>query len=153
MKRSIIVRPKTLIKKDDNESEIFGAQRASNIKSDETPDNYLNRLIKYIPAEIIAVYSLIEGILKSNKSNPNIANIYWWVFAILFIMTPIYLFKAQKVKSILHLIISSFSYAVWVSALGGPFVYLDNYDPMYPAILMPLYTFAVGFLIPNETEE
>ena len=34
-------------------------------------------------------------------------------------------------------------------ALGGPFAFLPWYQAVYGAVLLPLFTFIVGIIIPN----
>jgi hypothetical protein len=59
-------------------------------------------------------------------------------------MTPLYLFFVQKVKKAKQLILSTLSFAVWVFALGGPFTLLSWYDPLYGALLLPVFTFTIS---------
>ena len=70
--------------------------------------------------------------------------IRWELLAIFLILTPLYLCRVQKVMKISQLIISTVSFAVWVFALGGPFSLCSWYDPVYGAVLLPVFTLTVA---------
>jgi hypothetical protein len=124
-------------------------------------DDYISRLIKYIPTEVIVVYLSVENIIKSTTPamdgtavpEQNIQGLYWGVFLFLLIMTPIYTLFVLKVTKRVQLVVSTIAFAVWVFSLGGPFEAVDWYDPIYGAVLLPLYTFAVGVIQPESLPE
>jgi hypothetical protein len=115
----------------------------ANIKPQIKQDNYLQRLFKYIPSEIILLFITCEKILLSQSDIP--INLYWFISIFCFAATPFYLFFVAKVKKVSQLIISTLSFAVWVFAIGGPFSFLRWYKPLYGAITLPLFTFIVSF--------
>jgi len=115
----------------------------------KTEDDILDRVLKYIPAEVVAVYILVEGIILQGKQPKDISGVYWTVFFVLWILTPLYLWRVQKVEKATQLIVSFFAFAVWIFALGGPFVNLGWYEPIYGAVLLPIFTFAVGIINPE----
>ena len=113
----------------------------------QTPDDYKTRLLKYIPAEVIALYLTLDGLLRPTVAHPIPATkifIYWLVFAFGLLVTPIYLWRVQNVRKNAQLGISTVAFAVWVYALGGPFQLMHNYDPLYGSILLPTYTFLIA---------
>src|SRR5262249_29236545 len=93
-------------------------------------DSYLTRLIKYIPAEIIAIYVIVEGFVKGGQLKVDTGQ-HWLIFAGFVIATPIYTFFATRQKGAStatgQIIISIFSFAAWAFALGGPFENLGFY--------------------------
>ncbi|MFD3000402.1 hypothetical protein ACFS7Z_08535 [Pontibacter toksunensis] len=107
------------------------------------PDNYLSRLLKYIPTEIIALYLTCRPLLSSGNNQYNI--IHWLIFAFGVVVTPLYLWKKQKVNKKSQLLISTFAFCVWVFAIGGPFAQLDwyNLNPIYATLIVPIYTFLI----------
>ena len=114
----------------------------ANIKPQIKSDTYLERLYKYIPSEIILLYITCEKIIL-DQSQLNIWT-YWALDGFCLLMTPLYLFFVQKVKKAKQLILSTLSFAVWVFALGGPFTLLSWYDPLYGALLLPVFTFTIS---------
>ena len=113
-------------------------------------DTFIDRLLKYIPAEIVTVYIFVEGIIRQYQNPGEIKGIYWAVFFVFWLLTPIYLWRAQNVKKPMQLIVSFLAFFVWVFAVGGPFLLLGWYKIIYGAVLLPIFTFAVGFLKPEK---
>jgi hypothetical protein len=108
-------------------------------------DDYLWRALKYIPSEIIMAYIAIEGILVSTyrgKAVPLDA-LLWGVSILLMVITPLWLWRVMRVNSLAQLFLSTLSFAVWLFAMGGPFVYLKWYEPALGAIVLPIYTLLV----------
>src|SRR4051812_26184378 len=106
------------------------------------PDAYGDRLLKYIPAEVITIFvSLACAISAEGAHSP--PWLIWGVFVFLLICTPLYLQRLQGVKKTVQLVISTGAFAVWVFSLGeeSPFSSLAWYHPIYGAVVLPLYTF------------
>jgi hypothetical protein len=109
-------------------------------------DNYMSRVLKYIPSEIVMAYISIDGMLRTCY-NPNLwadrqmlLKLLWIVSAILTVLTPLWLWRVMRVRHLSQLFISTISVPVWLFALGGPFSLLDWYRPALGAIALPLYT-------------
>ncbi len=118
------------------------------VSSTTKADGYLDRLLKYIPAEIVTVYILVQGLVMQldHDSDPFIP-ILWGVFLVFSLLTPLYLWRIQKVTKITQLVISLVAFAVWVFALGGPFTTFGWYDPIYGEILLPVFTLVIAIVI------
>jgi hypothetical protein len=112
----------------------------------EAPDSYTDRLTKYIPAEVVALYLTIDALVRSSPHFP--AAFYWAVFLFCLFGTYLYLWRIEKVRKKLQLHISGGAFAVWVFAIGGPFAHLGWYDPIYAGILLPMFTFSVALIEP-----
>jgi hypothetical protein len=112
-----------------------------------TEDKYTDRLMKYIPAEVISVFVLTDGILRTADTQipqKTARVLAWLIFGFLLVMTPFYLARVLEVKKKQHWIIAGISFAVWVFSIGGPFAGLGWYHPIYGALLLPLYTFSIA---------
>jgi hypothetical protein len=107
-------------------------------------DDYSDRLLKYIPSEVVGVFLAVDSLLKTASVQVSKDILGWVVFIFLIILTPIYLHRVQKVKKYQQLAISTISFMVWVFTLGGPFMQFSWYSPIYGAILLPLYIFSVA---------
>jgi hypothetical protein len=106
-------------------------------------DEYFDRLLKYIPGEVVACYLLVAE-LMGKLAGKEQQIIHWLVFAIFCLLTYLYLWKKLHVTKVQQLIISVFAFVVWVFALGGPFALYGWYDALYGAILLPVYTLTVA---------
>lgn len=116
--------------------------------TEATPDDYSARVMKYIPAEVVAVYVFVDGIIKQSTDATTLPTLMWSVFGVILVLTPLYLWRVQKVGKWVQLLICTLAFAVWVFSMGGPFVNLEWYKAIYGAVLLPLFTFAVGILEP-----
>jgi hypothetical protein len=113
----------------------------------EKPDDYKARILKYIPAEVIALYLTFDALLRpvgGHALSQQRTFIYWLAFLFGLLVTPLYLWRIQKVSKITQLIISTVAFTVWVYALGGPFQTRASYDPLYGALALPAYTFLIA---------
>lgn len=84
-------------------------------------NEYLDKIARLIPSEIIAGYLTMIGFVGSVKDTQAQNIITWIVFAIGLILTPIYLNKvaeAGKPKRN-HLILSAFAFLVWAYVTTG----------------------------------
>jgi hypothetical protein len=109
-----------------------------------TEDGYFDRLFKYIPAELVAGYIFVLGVVKQLTDAGEIKVFQWLLFVVFCILTPLYLWRVQKVLKLQQHIISLLSFIVWAFALGGPFALCSWYNPVYGAILLPVFTLVVA---------
>ncbi len=107
-------------------------------------DTYVDRLFKYIPAELVAGYIFVTGVLKQLTDAGEIRILQWLLFLVFCGLTPLYLWRIQKVKKVQQHLISTLSFIVWVFALGGPFSLYGWYNPVYGQILLPVFTLVVA---------
>lgn len=107
-------------------------------------DGYFNRLFKYIPAELVAGYIFVLGVVKQLTDAGEMKFLQWLLFIIFCILTPLYLWRVQKVLKLQQHLISLLSFVVWVFALGGPFALSGWYNPVYGSILLPVFTLVVA---------
>jgi len=118
----------------------------------KTGDNYLSRVLKHIPSEIVMAYVSIEGVLKSSynirvpQQREILTTLLWIVLIALTLLTPLWLWRVMRVRRLSQLFISTLSVPVWLFALGGPFALQDWYQPAFGAIILPLYTLVVPII-------
>ncbi len=90
----------------------------------EKSDNYLSRMVTYIPTEIIAGYVAISGFIKTM---PAPRQFPWFCVTslALLVLTLFYLrfatAKAGRKRPLSHPITGAIAFAAWVFATGGPF--------------------------------
>ncbi len=105
-----------------------------------TPDGYNDRLVKYVPAEGIAVFMAVDGALRGAADVPT-ATLGWVVFFAMLALLFFFHRNVLGVRKVRQNAIMLIAFAVWVFAIGGPFAGLSWYRPVYGAILVPLVTF------------
>ena len=141
------------LKKTSN-TEIFTVpETASKINADS--NDYKGKLLKLIPAEVVAAYVFIDGIIQSSSISVHTLNIVQWAaFGFLFFINPIYLYKVSNVNHKLQLFFSTIGFAVWVFALGGPFLTLGSKDLVHllGSIVLAMYTLLIPIFVTPETK-
>lgn len=105
------------------------------------PDGFMQKVVKYIPTEIVAAYVAVanilqptEAALKTAGADPGlVAKLYtplWVVFGVLLVLTPIYTWlfaqEPNKPKPIYQSIVAPIAFTAWVFAIGGPFTALKG---------------------------
>jgi hypothetical protein len=140
--------------------------------TDGTVDGFFDKLMKYIPSEIIGAWIAIKGLLKSanpvnNQTNNGLVNnangatgdnLLWILFIVLTILTAVYIFKqtlketsktekSKKSPDIIQIIISPVAFVIWVFALGEPFSSLSFYQPVYGSIALIIFSLIVPLFL------
>lgn len=135
---------------------------ASKTIDDVPADDYKDRLVKYIPAESVAFYALVDKLVASNYDIvgstpaapvPQVAiALSWLILGIGVIGTPFYL-KRQKLPGQpwkLHAGISTVAFVLWAYTLSGTvFLIYDWYSVFLAGLLAPIFTFIAGFIEPK----
>ncbi|MBP9807422.1 hypothetical protein KBF38_03845 [bacterium] len=115
----------------------------------KTTDSYFEKLVKYIPADILAAYVAITGITASN--DPPLW-LTWGVFGVLLALTPLYVCYVKTVpkgfltSKTFHWVTACLAFAAWVFALGGPFATFVWYKPYLGSVVLILTTLIIPVL-------
>lgn len=127
--------------------EALRGQSAAPMPSQE---RYDEKLLKLIPAETVAVYLSLQGVLMSAMAAPAQAqrlNVWLWIiFVVMFILNWLYLREVQRVTDLKQQAILATAFVVWVFTMGGPFRDLSFYEPFMGSLALTLYTFVVPLL-------
>jgi hypothetical protein len=115
-------------------------------------DTYFDKILKYIPADIVGAWVAITGVI-AGASQPKPA-VLWVVFLIMLAITPAWTWKQtkepNKPPAKTQILVATGSFFVWVFALGGPFTSLSFYTPLYGSLALIIYTLLVGLVTPRE---
>ncbi len=106
-----------------------------------SPDTYRERLLKYIPAEIVVVYVAVYGIAYAlAAADPLFPLAARWILIAGIVATPLYLWEAGHVTDRVQLIISTFGFVLWAFALGVvPVSDLPGYNQVVASLALPFY--------------
>jgi drug/metabolite transporter (DMT)-like permease len=112
-------------------------------------DTYYDRLIKYIPADVVVGWITVKGIISS-ASNAPADKVYWICFIAGVIFTILWTYKITYVKgskpAYIQIIIATIAFFIWVLATGEPF----NIEPYIGSLILVGYTIGAGLIIPGE---
>ena len=115
----------------------------------ESNSNYQDKLLKLIPAEIVAAYVALDGIAGTIPAQRFKFLIV--AICILLVINYFYLLKLHKVKSKLQIFITEISFLVWIFSLGGPFLDFLWYNSAWGSAVVILWTLVIPlFPIPHE---
>lgn len=124
-------------------------------KAAEGLKDYLGRLMKLIPAEVISLYLVGKGVIASGQASetPLIYWIAWTVFCLIAVFI-VRLFgtadpKADNLKDqqpqIPAVLIACVSYGVWVYSMGDMFELLNWYEPKLGSLMVLGWSFVVPY--------
>jgi hypothetical protein len=126
----------------------------------EAVQDYLERVAKYVPVEIIAAYMTIRGFVPAHGASgalPAWAEIA--LYAALVALTPLYLLRVvgEAPRRATQIAISTVSFVVWSYAIGGPFfwgalsavVHAEVVLPALAGALVVLWSLAAGLFKPE----
>jgi hypothetical protein len=124
-----------------------GIRGAATVLAPGKPDDYFSRLLKYIPAEVVAFYISAGGIVPAD--HPKRLGYLWAIFTVGAIATPVYmLFAARddetKKPIPIQILLATIAFPVWAYAMGGPFASLAWYEAWTGSLLLLTVTFVFG---------
>src|SRR2546427_5941942 len=115
-------------------------------------DTYFDKVLKYIPADIVGAWVAVTGLIASARDIPRQTTL-WVAFGIGLILTSWWTWKQAGAPGqrapVTQTIISTGAFAVWVFALGGPFQHVPG-QQVYGSLLLILYTLVVALINPME---
>jgi hypothetical protein len=109
-------------------------------------DDFLNRLMKYVPVEIIGVYTVIEVNLKSLVNPQNERSWLMGLFIFGLVATFFYVKFYLKVVRYTQIFMTVLAFAVWVFSIGGWFTTLDFWKAGWGIIASVIYLFVVKIM-------
>lgn len=126
---------------------------------------FQDKVVKLIPTEIVGAYMVLNGIIGLPAATPTVAAtrfpaappvsddtlrlyLIQAVFAILLVLTPLYLAKVAKVTNRRQLTVTTMSFVVWAYTLGGPFVVWGLYYPLVASVLLVIWSLVVPMFVP-----
>ncbi len=116
-------------------------------------DGYFDKLIKYIPSEIVGSWIAVKGLIIGDSNLP-INTLLWILLVIFTALTAVYIFRQtsepRTSTAKTQILISTGAFLVWAFALGEPFSSLAFYRPVYGSLLLILYNLTIPLINPPE---
>jgi hypothetical protein len=110
----------------------------------------VDRLLKYIPAESVALYLTLQGIILSGTAEASNLNAWlWFILGVGLIGTAVYQWRVLKIGKVVQLALSTAAFGVWVFALGGAFASLPWYEPFIGSLALVIFTFFAPLISPD----
>jgi hypothetical protein len=108
-------------------------------------DEFLDRLMKYVPLEIIGAYLICEGIIKSTVTNGLIFTLLG-LFILGIVGTFFYVKYYLNVKRSIQIYMSMLGFIIWVFSIGGWFGELKFYVAVYGTIGVVIFAVMVKII-------
>ena len=128
---------------------IVWSRYESSEASGEKIDGYFDRLLKYIPADVVGLWLTGNGLIQSQAGEARIGAL-WLLFVIGCVLTAAWTRRLTnepgRSPAWRQIALSCVSFFVWVFAIGGPFAELPFYQPFYGSFLLLIYTSVVPLL-------
>jgi hypothetical protein len=109
---------------------VFG--KAGESRPSAPPDDYVARIVKWLPAELVAFWLTVDTWVRGSTSGADSLNLRRLLLSFALIigtaLTPIWMRRVRKVKKLDQLVISAFAFPLWVFATGGPFATWEWYE-------------------------
>jgi hypothetical protein len=144
---------------------VTGTARLSAETTDGLPgDDYKDRLVKYIPAESVALYTFTDKLVTAyyginelgspTRVAPDVwfGILPWALFVLGVVGTPIYL-RRQKLRGQpwkAHVVISTVAFILWAYTLNGSLFLVNQwYHVLLASLAAPVFTFVAGWFDPR----
>jgi len=116
-------------------------------------DSYSDRVMRYIPADVIASWVAVNGVLRGTFPHPGKITL-WISFATGILICAIWTYrqvaKTSQETARLQAAVSTAAFAVWVYALGGPFPdWIGWYRPHIGSLLLIAFSLIAGMVTPS----
>ena len=141
---------------------VAGQAQAPGAAQQTDTDDYATRMVKYIPAEVVAFYLAADKLFVKGAQavNANIADtfvaghLFYFsiaVFVIALVGTPIYLRQQATGDQPwqVQAVVSTLAFVVWAYAVQGQ-IFTAIYSSAISAFLVLVFTFASGFIKPGK---
>lgn len=122
-------------------------QKDTNQQTDLNPDPYFQKVVKYIPGEIVAFY-LVFNQFALNEGTYS----FLILFLIAIILTPLYKYFGLKDQANIltipwfQIIISTIALVIWIFALEDMKIIIGEYSPFIAALTLAAFTLTTPIL-------
>lgn len=116
----------------------------------ETVDSYSDKLIKYIPADVVGAWIATKGIIEGAGKDFSKEITLWIAFGVGVVITCLWTYQRtkdpEKKPAITQISLSTLAFVVWTIATGAPF----SWNPTIGSLLLILFTLLVPLINPPE---
>jgi hypothetical protein len=110
-------------------------------------DDYLTKLLKYVPLEVVGAYLFLEGVVDSNVTKPHDRAV--WLGGLLLgvlLLTIVYDVRVLNVVRLTQIVMSLVGLTVYIFAAGGWFATTTWYQHWYASIALPIFGLLVAVI-------
>jgi len=135
----------------DSEPEVFFAAPAKRPSPENRKETtYSERLVKYIPAEVLAGYIFVGSQTAHFETHSSKVIFLLTLIGLCVVAIPIHyrqiLPRTKKARK--HMLISQVAFLVWAYAIGGPVAVVGWHHPGIGGLVMVAFTFLIPLFKP-----
>jgi len=125
------------------------------VKQVTTPtlDGYFDRVVKYIPADIVGAWIVVKSATASASTEQVQRLALWILFGVFLVLSGWWTWWQTRDNNMppakLQIAVSTSAFAVWVLAIGPPFDSLPLYEPWIGSVILVVFTLITGRIIPK----
>jgi len=108
-------------------------------------DTYKDKLLKFIPADVIAIYLTLHSLVPVLPDSAPKKILYWIIFVLILLITIPWQRKVATIGKWPQIWVGFGAFIVWAITVGDPFTHENFvwYYPAYGAMILALYTFLI----------
>jgi hypothetical protein len=110
-------------------------------------DDYLTKLLKYVPLEVLGAYLFVAGVIDSNVTDKRDHAL--WLGGLLvgiLVLTIPYDIRVLNVVRAKQIVVSVIGLSIYVFAVGGWFATTTWYHQWYASIILPVFGLLVAII-------
>jgi branched-subunit amino acid transport protein len=112
-----------------------------------TADDYLTKLLKYVPLEVLGAYLFVEGLITTNvDDSKQLQKWLFWTLVATIALAAVYARTVLNVVRGSQIAMGAIGIAVYVFATGGWFATTSWYEDWFSGIALVLFGFAVAVI-------
>jgi hypothetical protein len=112
-----------------------------------TADNYITKLLKYVPLEVLGFYLFVQGLIIDNVDDRHERAIWLGsLLVLILVLTAAYDKSVLSIKRVTQIVMSVVGLAIYIFAIGGWFATTTWYQAWYATIALAVFGLAVSFI-------
>lgn len=113
---------------------------------------YLEKVVKLIPAEVVAAYVSIQGILLTQDASTYQPWLLGIAVGLGLVVLPVYLWKLHGVRNWIQIGVTIVAFAIWVLNIGGNYLQwvTDWNNPAIGSVALILFTLVSPLIFRSE---
>jgi hypothetical protein len=123
------------------------------ISQPASADTYIDRLVKYLPADVIVIWILILNSSKS-MSISQLPILLWFIVIVFLVLTFLWIIRTTsepgKPPAVAQASLSTLGMLIIMVAIGPPFDTIPGYMPLYGQLFLITYTLITPLFIPGQ---
>jgi hypothetical protein len=125
---------------------LSGVEAAPGAVSTPTADDFVTRLVKYIPAEVLGAYLFVANLIDQNVPQERRGAWLLGLLVVSIVVLVLYDWLVLNIVRALQIAISALGLVVYVYSIGGVFATQSWYQAWWGTLALVVFTIVVGLV-------